>query len=408
MQITYFFRNFARICINSKANMSSKIEIKKVSGKVGIKEFVDFRLKLYMNHPHAVPYLYDDEIKTLTPERNNSFAFCDVQLFLAYRDGKAVGRVAGIINRKANASWNRKNVRFGWFDFIDDIEVSTALLDAVTEWGKAQGMTHLVGPLGLTDMDREGMMVEGFEYIANMSASYNEPYYPEHIEKIGGFVKDNDWLQKLIKVPENMPPKFGKTAEIIEKRYNLHTFKPTRDFLMKQGGGQRLFEVLNICYAHLYEYSQLSQEQIDDYLDNYIKMADMNLLTFVVDANEPNTDCPEGRVVGFGVSFPSFSEALQKTKTGKLFPFGWYHLAKILLWHKTDLVDLYLVGVLPEYRQKGAIALVFRDLIQQYQKYGFKYAETLPMMETNDNVQMLWDNLDSKVHKRLRTFKKEI
>ena len=381
---------------------TSNIEIRKVEGIKGIKKFIDFRLDLYKDHPYDVPYLYQDEVDTLNPEKNSSFKFCEAEYFMAYRDGKAVGRVAAIINRSANEKWQRKNVRFGWFDFIDDIEVSKALLDTVAQWGRERGMDHIVGPLGFTDMDREGMMVSGFEEMGTMSAAYNMPYYAEHIEKLGGFEKDNDWVMLSINVPDEVPEKFGKTAELIEKRYNLHVVHPTKKQLIKEGQAQRLFEILNICYSHLYEFSQLSQDQIDDYVNNYLKIADMNLITTVVDGNDND------KMIGFGVSFPSFSKALRKTKNGKLFPFGWWHLAKTLLFHNTDVVDLYLVGVLPEYRQKGANALIFNDLIHVYQKYGFKRGEALPMMETNNKVLDQWKYLDAREHKRLRTFKKPI
>lgn len=380
----------------------SNLEIRRVEGKKGLKEFVEFRTNLYKDSSYAVPFLYQDELNTLDPKKNNSFKFCEAEYFMAYRDGKPVGRVAAIINRKANETWGRKNVRFGWFDFVDDVEVSSALLDKVAEWGKERGMDHIVGPLGFTDMDREGMMVYGFDRLASMATSYNYDYYPKHIEKIGGYEKDNDWVQLYMPVPDQIPEKFAKTAAMIEKRYNLHVMKPTKKQLVKEGMAQEIFKILNICYAHLYEFSQLSQDQIDDYVNNYIKMADMNLITTVVDGNDNN------KIVGFGITFPSFSRALQKTKNGKLFPFGWYHLLKVLLFHKAETVDLYLVGVLPEYRAKGANALIFNDLIPIYQRYGFKAGETLAMMETNEKVLAQWQYLDASESKRLRTFKKPI
>lgn len=378
------------------------IEIRKVEGLKGIKHFVDFRTELYKDCQYAVPFLFQDEVDTLNPKKNDSFHYCEAEYFMAYRDGKAVGRVAAMINRKANSTWNRKNVRFGWFDFIDDYEVSEALIRTVEAWGRERGMEYLVGPLGLTDMDREGLMVEGFYEMATMSSSYNFPYYEEHLKRIGGFEKDNDWLQLTINIPDVVPDKFNRTAELIEKRYNLHTKNYSRKELIKGGKGQRLFEILNTCYAHLYEFSQLSQQQIDLYINNYIKIADTKLISAVIDSN--NND----EMVGFGVSFPSFSEALRKTKNGKLFPFGWYHLAKVLLFHNTKTVDLYLVGVLPEYRSKGANALIFRDLIKRFRSYGFEKAIALPMMETNTHALGQWQYLDSEVTKRLRSYKKKL
>lgn len=386
---------------------SNRIEIRKVEGIKGIKEFVSFHTELYKGYKYGMPYLFSGEIDTLNPEKNSAFAFCDAQYFMAYRDGKPVGRVAAIINKKANGKWNKKNVRFGWFDFVDDTEVCRALLDAVEQWGKERGMDHIVGPLGFTDMDREGMQVTGFDQDAAMMASFNYPYYPEHIEKLDGFVKDNDWVQYRIRVPEKMPDKFGRTAAIIEKKFNLHTYKFTRKTLSSLGG-ERIFQILNTCYADLYEFSELSREQIDQYIDSYIKIADTNLVSAVVDANKKSEEWPDGEIVAFGISFPSFTKALRKTGNGKLFPFGWWHLMRALFFHKTDVVDLYLIGVLPEYRTRGGIALIFRDLITQYQNYGFKEAETGPMMETNDQVLSVWQYLDSREAKRLRTFIKPI
>lgn len=386
---------------------SNKIEIRKVEGIKGIKEFVSFHTELYKGYKYGMPYLFSGEIDTLNPEKNSAFAFCDAQYFMAYRDGKPVGRVAAIINKKANEKWNKKNVRFGWFDFVDDTEVCRALLDAVEQWGKERGMDHIVGPLGFTDMDREGMQVTGFDQDAAMMASFNYPYYPEHIEKLDGFVKDNDWVQYRIRVPEKMPDKFGRTAAIIEKKFNLHTYKFTRKTLSSLGG-ERIFQILNTCYADLYEFSELSREQIDQYIDSYIKIADTNLVSAVVDANKKSEEWPDGEIVAFGISFPSFTKALRKTGNGKLFPFGWWHLMRALFFHKTDVVDLYLIGVLPEYRTRGGIALIFRDLITQYQNYGFKEAETGPMMESNDQVLSVWQYMDSREAKRLRTFIKPI
>lgn len=386
---------------------SNRIEIRKVEGIKGIKEFVSFHTELYKGYKYGMPYLFSGEIDTLNPEKNSAFAFCDAQYFMAYRDGKPVGRVAAIINKKANGKWNKKNVRFGWFDFVDDTEVCRALLDAVEQWGKERGMDHIVGPLGFTDMDREGMQVTGFDQDAAMMASFNYPYYPEHIEKLDGFVKDNDWVQYRIRVPEKMPDKFGRTAAIIEKKFNLHTYKFTRKTLSSLGG-ERIFQILNTCYADLYEFSELSREQIDQYIDSYIKIADTNLVSAVVDANKKSEEWPDGEIVAFGISFPSFTKALRKTGNGKLFPFGWWHLMRALFFHKTDVVDLYLIGVLPEYRTRGGIALIFRDLITQYQNYGFKEAETGPMMETNDQVLSVWQYMDSREAKRLRTFIKSI
>ena len=272
------------------------------------------------------------------------------------------------------------------------------MINKVKEYGRARGLENIIGPLGFTDMDREGMQVSGFDYLASMHSNHNFPYYPEHMEKMGGFSKENDWVQLEIKVPEAVPEKFAKISAMIEKRYNLRARKMTKKELVSGGLGKKFFDILNTCYSHLYNYSRLDDAQVDDLIKNYISLADLNLITIVVDDNK------DGEMVGFGVSFPSFSEALKKTKNGKLLPFGWYHLLKALKFHNTKTVDLLLCGVLPEYRTKGANSLIFNDLIQWYQKYGFEKALALPMMETNNGVLDQWQYLDSREVMRLRSY----
>lgn len=399
--------------------MNSKIEIRQVKTKKDLDLFIDFYYDLYRNSEYAVPFMRFDEVGTLRKDKNPSFEFCDAEYFLAYRDSKVVGRVAAIINHRANEQWQKKQVRFGWFDFVDDMSVSQALLQAVEEYGRQHGMTEIVGPLGFTDMDREGMMIEGFNRLATAYVIYNYPYYPRHIEAIGGYEKDNDWMEYRIKVPEITPEKFAKTAQMIERRYNLHVHKFTSKELLRQGMGRKVFEILNETYKDLYDFQKLSERQIDQLVNDYIKKADLNLVTAIVDKNYAdssacdNVDANEiktlgGKMVGFGISFPSFAKALQKTKNGKLFPFGWWHLLKILKWHKTDTVDLLLIGVLPEYRTKGANALIFSDLIEQYRQYGFKWAEAMPQMEANTKMRNQWQYLESEIHRRRRCFKKDL
>ena len=377
----------------------SKIEIRKISDKKGLKQFIDFRTDLYKDDPYAVPYLYMGEMGTLEAKQNPSLAFCDAEYYMAFRDGKAVGRVAAIINNRANEQWNSKAVRFGFFDFVDDIEVSKALLDTVKDYGRKHGMDNIIGPMGFTDMDREGMLVKGFDTLASMHANHNYAYYPKHMEQMGEFAKDNDWVMLSMPVPDAIPEKMLKVAGMIEKRYNLHARKMTRHQLLKEGYGKRFFEILNECYEHLYGFSHLDDKQVDDLVKNYVALADLNLITIVTDDNKG------GEMVGFGVSFPSFSEALQKTQDGKLLPFGWFHLLRALKFHKTKTVDLLLVGVLPEYRTKGANSLIFCDLIRWYQKYGFEKALALPMIETNTGVLDQWSYFDAEEVRRLRSYK---
>ena len=375
------------------------IKIRKVNTKKELKQFIQFYYDLYRGNDNAVPYLYSDEMSTLRRDKNPSFECCEAEYFLAYKDEKIVGRVAAIINRRANERWNCHQVRFGWFDFIDDMEVSTALLNAVEEWGRERGMTEIAGPLGFIDTDREGMLVEGFDDLSTMYVNYNYPYYPKHMEQMGGFRKDNDYLECKVKVPEVVPDKFAKITEMVRKRFGLRVHKFTRQELIREGYGHEVFRLLNATYKDLYGFSELSETQVDKLVNDYIKIADLNLVTAIMDGD---------KMVGFGITFPSFSRALQKTRDGRFLPFGWWHLLKILKWHKTPIVDLLLIGVLPEYRSKGANALIFDDLIRQFQRYGFEWAETGPQMETNEGVLSQWQYLESKVVRRHRCYRKEL
>lgn len=378
------------------------IKIKTVKSKSELKQFIRFYYDLYRGSKYAVPFLFFDELATLSRDKNPSFECCDAEYFMAFRDGRMVGRVAAIINRRANERWNRQQVRFGWFDFVDDPEVSQALLQKVEEWGKEHGMNEIAGPLGFTDMDREGMLIEGFEEIATHYVNYNYPYYPKHMEQMIGWEKDNDYMEYHVKVPDVVPDKFAKLSAMIEKRYNLHTRKFTSHELVDEGMGRHIFHMINETYKDLYGYSNLSERQIDMLVDSYIKKADLNLVTGVVDGNEND------KLVGFGITFPSFARVMQKSHNGSLWPLTWWRLLRVLKWHKTDTVDLLLIGVLPEYRAKGANALIFNELIQRFQDYGFKWAEAMQQMETNEGVQSHWQYLESRQHRRHRCYKKNL
>ena len=382
----------------------SSVEIRKVTDKAGLEAFIQFHYDLYRGNEYAVPNLRSDELTTLNKEKNAAFDFCEAEYFLAWRDNKVVGRVAAIINKRANKKWEQRRVRFGWFDFIDDIEVSKALLQAVEDWGKSKGMTEIVGPLGFTDMDREGMLTWGYDQLGTQFTIYNYPYYPEHMEKIGGYEKDNDYVEYKLMVPENgMPEKYLKIAALVEKRYNLHVRKLTRSEVLKGGYGLKVFNVINETFKDLYGYSQMTDHQITDYIKMYFSMLDMNLITCIEDWNDP-----DHKIVGVAITVPSCSRALQKCKDGRLFPFGWWHLVRALKFQKTEGVDLILMGILPEYRPKGANALVFADLIPWYQKYGYKWGETQVEMETNEGIQSQWGPLDPIHHKRRRCYIKKL
>ena len=370
----------------------SSVMIKRVSNRKELEAFIQFHYDLYRGNEFDVPNLHSDEVNTLSKDRNAAFDFCEAEYFLAYKDGRVAGRVAAIINRSANTKWNRQSVRFGWVDFIDDIEVSGALLKAVEDWGRAKGMTEVVGPLGFTDMDPEGMLTWGFDQLGTQATIYNYPYYPEHMEKLGGWEKDNDYVEYKLYVPETVPEKYKKIAEMIQKRYNLHVKKLNRKEVFKDGYGQKIFEVINETFKDLYCCSQLTQP-----------MADLNLVTLIEDWNLPGHD-----VIGVGITIPSLSRALQKCHNGRLLPFGWWPVIQALKFHKTDIVDLLLIGILPEYRTKGANALLFNDLIPWYQRYGFKWGETHVEMETNGKVQGQWQYLEREMHKRRRCYIKKL
>lgn len=378
------------------------IRILQVTTRKDLRRFIQFYYDLYSDCPYAVPFLYGDELSTLRPDRNPAFEFCEAAYFLALDGQDVVGRIAAILNRRANERWQRQAVRFGWFDFIDDPRVSKALLDAVAAWGRQRGMTEMDGPFGFDDMDREGMLVEGFDRLSTAYINYNYDYYPRHIEAYGGFRKDNDYLEYHVKVPAVTPPKFARLAAMVEQRYNLHAHKFTRRELIQGGKGREVFQILNETYANLYGFATLSDRQVDKLVNDYIRKADLNLVTGIVDGNAGD------RLIGFGISFPSFARALQKTGNGRLWPFGWWPLLRVLRCHKTDTVDLLLIGVLPEYRSKGANALIFNDLIGWYRRYGFQWAEAMPQMETNYGVRSQWQYLEAEQHRRHRCYTRRI
>ena len=381
----------------------SLIEIKKVESKKDLKTFIDFHYDLYEGNEYDVPNLFSDEMNTLSPDKNAAFEFCEAEYYLAYKDGKLAGRVAAIINHKANNKWGKKSVRFGWIDFIDDREVSKALLDAVEKYGREKGMEDVVGPLGFTDMDPEGMLVWGFDQLGTMPTIYNFPYYPEHIEGLEGFEVDNKYVEFKIMVPDEVPEKYAKIAMMIEKRYNLHVRKLTKKDIFQGGMGQKIFDLINDTYKDLYGYSELSQKQIDQLIKSYLGFLDFNLITCIEDWTGG-----EHKLIGVGITMPSLAHALRKCRRGRLLPFGWFHVLRAIKMHKTNIVDLLLIGILPEYRAKGANALLFADLIPWYQKYGIEWGETQVELETNAGVQGQWGALTPVMHKRRKCYKKII
>lgn len=380
----------------------SLIQIKKVETKNELKKFIEFHYDLYEGNVYDVPPLYSDEWNVLSKDKNPAFDFCEAEYFLALKDDKIVGRVAAIINHKANKKWERKDVRFGWIEYIDDIEVSKALLTAVEEYGRSKGMDTIAGPLGFTDMDPEGMLTMGFDKLGTIATNYNYDYYPKHFEQLEGWEKDVDYLEYKINVPDQIPEKLVKLSEMIQKRYNLHIKKLTKKDIFEGGYGRKIFQLINSTYKDLYGYSELTDKQIDVYINQYFPYANLEFITVIEDGNKDN------QIAGMGITIPALSLALQKCKRGRLLPFGWWHMLKVIKFTKTEGVDLLLLGFLPEYRSKGANALLFYDLIPRYQKYGIKWGESQVEMETNGGVQSQWDMFDTVNHKRRRCFKKKL
>ena len=375
------------------------IEIRAVdhSKRSQIRKFVKFGIDFYKDNPYYVPPLVMDDTNTLSPKKNPAFDFCEAQAFMAYRDGKPVGRIAGIINHKVNGRTGHKDLRFGFVDFIDDPEVSQALFDAVSQWGRVKGMTSIVGPLGFTDMDQEGMLTFGYDEVGTMATIYNYPYYPQHMERMG-FEKDADWMEYYLTVPDAVPEKHRRIAEIVKERNGLKVKKYSSRKKIREEYGVALFELINEAYDKLYGYSPLSPKQIQYYINMYLSILNLELVTVVTDADD--------KIVAIGISIQSFSKALQKCR-GRSFPFGWVHLLPVLLG-KSDAVDLLLIAVKPEYQSKGVNALLFADLIPYYIKNGYRHAESNPELESNAKVQNQWGSFEARQHRRRRAFRKPL
>ena len=377
----------------------SDIIVKPVSGKKAINKFVKFHNELYENCKFAVPELYMDQQNTLGT-KNAALEFCEAQLFLAYKDNKVVGRVVAIINKKANETWKRKCVRFGWIDFIDDTEVSKALLDTVEQWGKERGMEEIQGPLGFTDMDPEGMLYEGQEELGTMVTIYNYKYYVDHMAKLG-YEKDADWIEWRLEIPRKtgVPERLMKVANLAEQRYGVQIvkFKKAKDIAKRYG--RDIFEVINAAFAPLFGYSELTDKQKDQYVKMYLGMVDPKLVSTIADK--------DGNLIGTGICIPSLSEALQKCK-GKLFPFGWYHILKALKWKHANHLEMLLIAIRPEWQSKGVNALFFKDLLPFFISEGYDWCETSVELEVNSRVQNQWKFFEGRIHKRRRCWKKEI
>ena len=378
--------------------MNHNIEIIKADSRSARRLFASFGNTLYKDSAFYVPDLEQDILDTFSPEANGAYEFCESQLFLAMRDGDVVGRVAAIINHRANETWHTQNVRFSYLDFIDDSAVADALLQAVERWGRDKGMTACQGPMGFTDFDKEGMLVEGFDEMGSMTSYYNAPYYPQHMERMG-YVKEADWVHIRVRIPEETPERFIRVSEMGEKRFGLRTVPLTGHMLFKEGYGKKIFDLLNEAYSPLFGFSKLSDRQIEEITSKYFKLIDMTFVALVVDSDD--------NVVGIGVTMGSLSHALRKSG-GKLLPLGWWHLLRSLRLKMEDTVEMILIAVAPRLQGRGVNALFFRDLIPKYNKAGFTWAETAPQLETNHKELNQWDVLNPTFPKRRRCYSKRI
>jgi hypothetical protein len=372
------------------------LEIIEIKTKKEIKKFVKFPLELYKNNMYFVPPILMDEINTFLPEKNPAFEYCRAKFWLAIKDGKTAGRIAGIINDRYIEKWKNKHARFGWLDFIDDEEVSSGLINKVEDWAKSEGMTAIHGPLGFTDLDYEGLLVEGFEELGTLATIYNYPYYPVHLEKYG-YKKDVDWVEFEIKVPENIPEVAEKISRFVKDRKKLRVFeaKKAKDLLPYAHG---LFNVLNQAFSNLYGFVELSPKQIDKYIKQYFSFIKPDYLKILLDE--------KNEVAGFVIAMPSLSRALQKSK-GKLFPFGFIHLLKAMK-STNKYLDLYLGAIRPDLQGKGADALLITEIARTAIKNKVVSAESNVELEDNYKVQSHWKHFDHRKHKRRRCYIKQL
>ena len=374
------------------------LEIREINTKKELKKFIQFANDLYADCPYYCPPLLFDELNCFDKDHNPALEVCEYQLWMAYRDGKPVGRIAGIINRKANETWNYKHVRFGWCDFIDDAEVSKALLDTVVAWGKEHGMTALNGPVGFTDFDHEGLLLEGYEYLAPMASLYNYPYYVKHIEAYG-LTKEADWIEMQVYPPQGCPERLLRIAEIVKERSHVRVDKVKNSRELVRKYGIQYMDVIDEAYQKLYNFQPMTVKQKNYYKNMYFPILNFDFVTLVVNEKD--------EIVGVGLGMPDISNALRKCG-GRLFPFGWYHILKALKAKHMEVFNLLLIAIRPDYQGTGVNALFFADQIPRMNKYGIKILETTAILETNTKNISNFAQFDHKQHKRRRAYIKEI
>lgn len=377
---------------------SNEIVIKEVKSKRDLYRFVKFGIELYKDNPYFCPPILFDEMNTFNPKGNPALEVCEHITYMAYRDGKIVGRIVGLINHRANKAWGVKKCRFGWFDFVDDYDVFKALIDAVAEWGRRNGMECLNGPVGFTDFDHQGLLIEGFDHNAPMASLYTHPYYVAHYERYG-LRKEADWIEYQITPPAQAPERMRRIVSLIEQRYKLHTVKVKSVRELKNRYGYSYFDVLDEAYQKLYNYQPMTDRQKRYYCKMYFPLLNFDFVTMV--ANE------QDEIVAVGLGMPSLSDALRKSR-GRLFPFGWYHIIKALKAKRMTDFDLLLIGVRPDYQDKGVTALIFNEMTPYFTKYGIKRVETTAILENNKKSLANFAEFDHIQHKRRRAFIKEL
>lgn len=371
------------------------IVVKEVLSKKDLVKFVKFPFRLYKNSPYWVPPIIKEEVATLDKTKNPVFKNADARFFLAYKDGEIAGRIAAIINHHEVQQQQQKKLRFGWFDVIDDLSVTEALFNRISEYGKEQGLAYMEGPCGFSTMDKAGMLVKGFDRTSNMTTHYNHAYYPEHLEKLG-FTKSMDWVEDFIHTPKKVPEKVKKYASLVLQRYELKLLKfSSAEELISYA--DKMFELMNRSFKDLPSFAPVQPYQIAQYKKKYLKYIHPDFITFIADKNDD--------LVGFSITMPSFAKALQKAK-GRLFPFGFIHLLRAQ--KKIETGNLYLIGIAPEYQGKGLTAVIFQDVMINFIKRKIKYVQTNPELEDNMAVRSLWKDYNPQLIKRWRSYKKSL
>lgn len=375
----------------------NEIRIVKANSRREMDDFIHVVDRIYRDYPQYVPDLESDVRGLFSIKTNPGLEFSDIQPFVAYQDHQVIGRIVGIVNRKANEKWKTNNVRFSMIEFVDDMNVSKALIEAVEQWGRSLGMENIHGPLGVTDFDKEGMLIEDFDLTGSITSIYNPPYYPRHMEAMG-FTKEVDWLQVRINVPEEIPARYVRVAQYARENIGLTVKKyPIRKLMGEVG--HKVFNLFNTAYTQIFGFSELSPKQIDHFLKKYLRIVDPQLI--------PIIENDKHEVVGAAVTIGTLAKALQKSH-GRLLPFGWFHLLRSLKWKHEESAEMLLIAIRPDYQGLGVNAMFFDDLIPILNKYGIKWAETGPQLEDNVRELTQWKPLKPAYVKRRRCYTKKL